>query len=230
MNTCTTAEEIIRSLASSRNVCDKRKAHDITGLIQAGSGEWKDRFYVAGFANTGAAELAVVCYLQAAGLVWDGSGPAPHSNWLIALEIPQRYPLLMPVAKFLKQVPWNSHVFSKHFMPDNGLPPELQEMVRLVSHGWCCFLRHSQWSPDVRVMSLRTIVWQISRLLVQSKMAGEKNSLNAAARDHALRRAQAGEGPLGPPLPYPFDDAAQAAAAMAPQAEGDSGEIEWKEG
>lgn len=223
-------EEIIGQLMASENVCDTRKAVDLTQLLTLSRGRWRDRFGILRMGSTPEGGLAVVCGLEAAGLIWSGDAPVDHGSFICAVSIQNNYPLCVPGVQFLRPVPWCGHVVHKDFLPEaSWLPAHLQGYLRQ-GHGRCCYVRSSQWGSDTG--SLAIALWQVSRLVTLTKEHGESGSLNPTARDYALRLGEeGGRLPLGPPLPYPHDDGAEAAdtvvvaAAAAPDE--DAADIEW---
>jgi hypothetical protein len=181
------AEEVIERCLASSNACDQRKGGDLAHLVAS--------------ANL---SLTAICRLHARGLVSLDRRICPQEQFRFALAIPHRYPLSLPVVKFVGDIPYSPHVVHRSFMPESaGIPPELQEYLRL-GEGYCCYLRSSQWSIALS-SNLAVIVWQISRLLTLDKLFGEMGSLNPSARDYAIRLQDEGQTPLGPPLPYPSE-------------------------
>ena len=224
---------VIQSLLQSEDVRDERKALDIQYLDSLSKGQWRERFEVIDFAHAQARALAVICLLRTAGLVWAGNGPARQDAFVFALVLPHTYPLSPPTVRFLKTVPWCCHVVHESFLPEAAdLPPDLQAYLR-EGHGHCCFMKGNEWTSDVAVNNLATVVRQVSRIVSLATWHGELNSLNPTALDHAQRMRKRGELPLGPALPYPREDGGQDAAGDGAAPDGDGVEeeaVEWLEG
>jgi hypothetical protein len=195
-------QAVIESCLASANACDQRKGHDLSHLLAMQTGLWSGRFVVEGLFGLPSLALAVLCRLRVNGLVWEDGGPRPHEVFRLVLLISHNYPLLVPGARFVDEVPYCPHVVHGSFLPDTaGIPSELQTYIRM-GQGNCCFLRTAQWSSDLSC-NLALVVWQISRILTFDKVFGEAGSLNASARDFAIRLRETGTAPLGSPLPHP---------------------------
>ena len=226
---------VLRGLEQSPNVCDQRKLHDLLQLQALGAGMWHGVCGLLCFAPAADRCLLAICGLRVAGEVWSPveSRPVPCREWVLGLAIPHRYPLSGPGVLFLPPaVPFNSHVVHASFPAATDLSAELQEFMRN-GHGHCCYLRKAEWSRDAATHTLAAVVWQVSRILTLSKIYAEANSLNRAARDHALRLTAAGQTPLGPALPCPYQAppgvGTSGAGAAAGVLLGDDGpdDVEW---
>jgi hypothetical protein len=198
------AADVIERCLASPNACDQRKGADLDHLAAQARHGWDRRFAIEGFAAAARLSLTALCRLHVHGLASLNGRVGPQECFRFALAIPHRYPLSLPVVKFVGDIPYSPHVVHRDFMPESaGLPPELQEYLRM-GEGYCCYLRSSQWSIDLS-SNLALVVWQVSRLLTLDKVFGEMGSLNPSARDYALRLRDEGKTPLGPSLPYPSE-------------------------
>ena len=186
-------DEVISRLASSDDVRDNRKSRDITMLAAQASSRWAGRLDILGFATTPERDLAVVCHMKATGLTWANGRAVPHKDFVLAITIPQVYPMALPAVQFLPvaPIPFNPHVAAKDFPPGDALPPELAAFWRQ-GNGHCCYLRASDWSPDAFTHNLATVAWAVSRIITLDRFHGEAESLNPAARDLSLQMEQRG--------------------------------------
>ncbi|MBN2564803.1 MAG: hypothetical protein JXB46_03750 [Candidatus Eisenbacteria bacterium] len=223
---------VVARLKASPNVCDQRKGRDVEALMALAQGKWSSRFSLVRAFPGPQRSLTLLCELVISGLVWRNQ-PEPHSDWLIALGLPWNYPLAMPGAGFLRDVPYNPHVSHRAFaLEPRGLSAELHryvEELRSGRDGGICFVRASQWTAD-STRDLALLIWQISRILSGNVLYGEAAALNHSARDHYLRLKQEGKLPLGPSLPFPHENgslqghfAEQAHAAVSDE----DPDIEW---
>ncbi len=222
-------EKIIERLLASENVCDNRKGNDLNELLILSHKRWRDMFHILRVGSTPEGALAVVCRLQATGLIWSGGQAVRHDSFHCVVGITNSYPLSMPSVQFLEPVPWCGHVVHKDFLPEvSTLSAQWHEYLRQ-GHGRCCYLRSSQWSPATGTLAI--VLWQVSRLVTLSKEWAESVSLNPAARDYALRLIREdGRLPLGESLPYPHDivsEIAQSNFAAEGLLEGD--DIDWSD-
>jgi hypothetical protein len=147
--------------------------------------------------------------------------------------VPHSYPLSVPAVRFTGAVPHCPHIVHASFLSNTaGMPSELQQFLRL-GHGYCCYIRAAQWSSDISYC-LALVIWQVSRILVLDKVFGEAVSLNASARDCALRLREEGKTPLGLPLPHPAlrrspDSHASPTHVEAKRLDSDNDDIDWIE-
>jgi hypothetical protein len=205
---------IIDALGASANACDQRKSVDLGELLALGDGVWRGRFALTGFQQGPERSLVALCQLRTPGLVWSGNRAVEHDDFHFALCIPHRYPLAMPIVRFLPPIPYSPHVVLAAHLPEmTGLPASLQEYIR-AGEGNCCFMLSSQW--DARRSTLAMVVFQISRVVSFTKIHGEVSSLNHVARDTALRLQREGRLPLGMCLPYPQETEGAGAEPAAP--------------
>lgn len=223
---------LMQELASSRNLCDLRKARDLEALVRHSQGPWAGRFAILHALAQPDRMLVLITRLQAKGLVWAGK-PQMHDLWTLAIGMKHNYPLSLPVASFTGVVPYNPHVAHGAFVPDErGLPADLQHYIRALRMGYdggCCFVRTSQWSPAT-THDLALAVWQISRLLTGAHFFGERAALNTHACSHYLALAEQGLLPLGPALPPPEAPEAGAAVRLRASAHAKDEEdedVEW---
>jgi len=225
-------KQVVGQLLASKNGSDRRKGNDFSTLMNLGLGQWQGRFELLGFASGPRRYLAGICAMQADGLVWSAGQPTPNSTWLFTIGVAPNYPKIMPVVGFQRPMCWCPHVVHRDFLPRaDGLPPELQEYLR-EGEGHCCYMRSEDWAADAATHNLAIVVWQVSRILTLSKWWGEVNSLNKAARDHALRLKEEGRLPLGRPLAMPQlgwheEGSVETATGVAQGDEDD--DIEWCE-
>jgi len=220
-------DDVVQRLLASANVCDQRKGRDLAQLLDLSRGPWAGRFQVLGFRPGPDRSLGVVCLMRANGLLRSGAQPEPLDTWFFVLAVPHSYPLAAPVARFIRAIPYCGHVVHPRFLPDlTRLPAELQEHLR-EGAGHVCWVRSGQWTADAS-NSLAVAVWHVSRLITFAKSHGEAGSVNPSARDYALREAEAGRLPLGPPLPYPLENGAPGAAdCTAATDEAGDDDVEW---
>ncbi len=197
-----TIETVIERCRGSKNVCDIRKAHDLEHVRELATGLWKDRLIVEGLFGTPDLSLAIICRLRVMGLIWNAGRAVPRDSFRLLLLMPHNYPLSIPRVQFVTEIPFCPHVVHASFLPPvAGLPADLQTYLRM-GQGQCCFVRAGQWSRDPDCDSA-TVLWQVSRILCLDVMFGEKGSLNASARETAIRMRDEGKTPLGLPLPLP---------------------------
>jgi len=195
-------EQVINRLLNSKNPCDQRKGHDLGSVLGLSKACWHRQFCILGFCPGADGSLGVICCLQVRGLVWGNEIPVMRDTFEFVLGVPQNYPLILPTVQFVRLIPYNPHIVHPSFMPNTvGLPAELQEYARQGA-GYCCFLRHTQWSMDLSC-NLALVIWQVSRILSLNKVFGEAGSLNKAARDYVIQLQKTGGLPLGPALPLP---------------------------
>jgi hypothetical protein len=220
---------VVNPLQNSSNPNDRRKGHDAQGLLSMQQGLWSGRFALTGAAAGPRRTLCLSARMQACGLTWDGS-PQPHDTWNIILAIANNYPLAAPAILFVDgPTPFNPHVLHKSFVPNrHGLSAELQQFLSDDHDGACCYTLSSDWSTSLD-HDLVLVCRQVSRILVGSKLHGERNSINAQARDYYLKLHEMGHLPLGPALPLPAQCAAGAKEGEGSEDAADNPAIELVE-
>ena len=223
--------EVVRILAASENVCDRRKGHDLAELFELSRGKWKDRFWIFGLGRGERRSLVVLCLLRGVrSLIWE-NGVSVGDSFKFALTISYDYPLSLPGITFLgSPIPFNPHVIDERFLPVDSasLSPELRAYM-YGGRGRACYLRASQWNASED--NLAVCVWQMSRILAGT-VYPEEVSLNPKARDFMLQRKDAvrEEPELGPPLPYPVEAQETGTREAFATEEEDGGDaLEWVE-
>ena len=210
------------ALSRSESSVDRRKGNDLGQVVELTDGVWSDRLSLLDVGPGPRRTLVVSVRLDVTGLIWQGDAQ-PHRGFDVALAIPNNYPLAAPLVVVNNPTPFSMNVLHGDFVPNpQGLPGELQQILRDGHDGFCCYSLASEWCADLD-HNLALVLWQVSRILVGAKIHGEQYALNRQARDRYLQLRQDGLLPLGPALPTPVSLAAVAAGGPMDEA------IEWIE-